>query len=89
MADTAPETNETEAAIKDAGADLVDAGTKAADAVDVKAHDLAATARDLAEKAKTRFAQAVDPYGGRERTRPYHNKGQFYFLIVLVYFAYV
>ncbi len=60
MADTAPETNETEAAIKDAGADLVDAGTKAADAVDVKAHDLAATARDLAEKAKTRFAQAVD-----------------------------
>lgn len=60
MADTAPETNGTTAAIKDAGNDLVDAGTKATEAVDAKTTDLAATARDLADKAKTRFAQAVE-----------------------------
>jgi len=60
MADTAPETTETEAAIKNAGHDLVDAGTKASEAVDAKTTDLAATARELADKAKTRFAKAVE-----------------------------
>lgn len=57
MADTAPELTPE---LEKAGDDLEQAGTKAVEAAEVKAHDLASTARELADKARTRFAKAVE-----------------------------